>query len=369
MNRRDFARSLVGGTLGATAASIAKSGIASAHEAPAPRKKALMHVAHDQADHFTKEDFQYMQRHGVKHFEAEVAKRSEGGKWDFDEMRRMRDLADKNDMILEMVPFRAEKRPWEILNIMLGKSPERDREIEIINENIVKASKVGIPAMRYHWKLFYRYRNGTFVGPGSSVFTTWKLEENWRDLPMTDAGRITMDEYWERMTYCLERILPVAEEYKVRIACHPPDPPLPLGYRGMDHWNYDMFKGLKKYASLVDSPNFGFLLCIGTVAEGLKDPGGDEILDIVRYFGERKKIFWVHLRNIRGGRDHFREAYPDDGDIDFYKVMKVLKEVEYQYGILPDHMPTHPDDPGSNQAFAYGFGYIKAMIQAVNFEA
>ena len=132
-----------------------------------------------------------------------------------------------------------------------------------------------------------------------------------------------------------------------------------------------MFEGLKQYEAIANSPNFGFLLCIGTVGEGLVDSGGQELLDIVRYFGERKKIFTVHLRNIRGARDDFTEWYPDSGDMDFYEVMKTLREVQYPHAILPDHVPSipdHPDDPRRKQAFAYGFGYVKAMIQAVNSE-
>jgi hypothetical protein len=31
-------------------------------------------------------------------------------------------------------------------------------------------------------------------------------------------------------------------------------------------------------------------------------------------------------------------------------------------------MPTHPDDPGKLQAFAFGNGYIRALIDAVNSE-
>ena len=38
------------------------------------------------------------------------------------------------------------------------------------------------------------------------------------------------------------------------------------------------------------------------------------------------------------------------------------------YMIMPDHMPIHSDDPEDRQAFAFGFGYIKALIQAVNSE-
>ena len=37
-------------------------------------------------------------------------------------------------------------------------------------------------------------------------------------------ARSTRRLYWERITYFLERVVPVAEEYKVRIGCHPQDP-------------------------------------------------------------------------------------------------------------------------------------------------
>ncbi len=28
--------------------------------------------------------------------------------------------------------------------------------------------------------------------------------------------------------------------------------------------------------------------------------------------------------------------------------------------VMPDHMPHHDDDPRQDQAFAFGYGYIKA---------
>jgi len=31
-------------------------------------------------------------------------------------------------------------------------------------------------------------------------------------------------------------------------------------------------------------------------------------------------------------------------------------------------MPTHSEDPGRLQAYAFGYGYIKALIHAVNSE-
>jgi len=87
---------------------------------------------------------------------------------------------------------------------------------------------------------------------------------------------------------------------------------------------------------------------------------------VIRYFGQRKKIFNVHFRNIRGGRDHFEETFPDEGDVDFVKAIKVYKEIGYPYMLMPDHVPKSAADPDSLQSFAFCYGYIRALIQSVN---
>ena len=96
----------------------------------------------------------------------------------------------------------------------------------------------------------------------------------------------------------------------------------------------------------------------------LQDPAR-EIHDVIRSLGSNKKIFNIHFRNIRGRRDDFQEVYPDEGDMDMLQVARTLYDVDYPYMLMPDHMPVHPDDPGGRQAFAFGFGYIKALLQAV----
>ena len=90
-----------------------------------------------------------------------------------------------------------------------------------------------------------------------------------------------------------------------------------------------------------------------------------EIHDVIRYFGTRGKIFNIHFRNIRGHRDDFQEVFPDEGDMHMPDVMRTLKQVGYSYMVMPDHMPRHEDDPRQDQAFAFGYGYIKALIQSV----
>src|SRR5260370_16555887 len=74
------------------------------------------------------------------------------------------------------------------------------------------------------------------------------------------------------------------------------------------------------------------------------------------------------MRNIRGHLYDFAEVYPDEGEMDFLKIMRILRDVQFSGSICPDHMPSHPDDPGKLQAYAFGYGYIKALIHAVNSE-
>ena len=64
---------------------------------------------------------------------------------------------------------------------------------------------------------------------------------------LTDAGRVTAEMHWERIEYLLERIIPVAEEFKVRMGNSQEDPPTPPGYRGVDKVLND-FEGMKRFS-------------------------------------------------------------------------------------------------------------------------
>ena len=130
-----------------------------------------------------------------------------------------------------------------------------------------------------------------------------------------------------------------------------------------------------EFSELVDSPYHGFNFCCGVAAEGLEDPG-KELPPIVEYFSQRKKIFNVHFRNIRGLLNDFVEVWPDEGDVDMHELAQIFHRTDYPYMLMPDHAPLHPDDMAPEgvsgrvrQGWAFQFGYIKALIQAVNKEA
>jgi mannonate dehydratase len=367
MRRREFGGKLFGGAIAAGVAGSLSPGIGSAQTPLVPRKNTLMRVGGDYHSVAgpgiaSKENLEYNLRYGVKHLTAQAPRRSQDGGWDLDELKRMRDECDKYGVTLEAIRMDADY-------ITLRKGPERDRRLDNILGNIQKASQVGVKLISYHWTVIPIRRNRQTQGRGKVAYEGFKLEDNWKDLPLGKSGTVSSDDYWERIGYFLEKAIPAAKQYDVRMACHPYDPPgLPFGYQGADNWDSpSVFEAIKRYESIIDSPYNGFQLCLGTTAEGLKNPSA-EILPIVRYLGDRGKIHQIHMRNIHGGLGNFEEVYPDEGDVDFFKVMRILRDVQFPRSILPDHMPRHPDDPRSLQSFAFGYGYIRALIQAVNSE-
>ena len=112
------------------------------------------------------------------------------------------------------------------------------------------------------------------------------------------------------------------------------------------------FEGLKRFIEISPSPYHGLNFCQGTVCESLENPG-TEIFDIIRYFGERDKIFNVHFRNIKGNFCDFYETFPDEGDIDFLEAIKIYKEVGYEYMLMPDHVPQIAGPEPQLVAFAF----------------
>src|ERR1700677_112225 len=302
----------------------------------------------------------YLARYGVRNV-CGYPEFSEGKIYaTVEELSRMKDLAAKNGIEVDCVGptvltssyIDNEKHPA----IMLAQSPERDRDIESIQTLIKNCAQVGLPSIKYNMSLLGVMRTGRTPGRGDASYSQWRLADAHPKTPLTIAGHVDADMFWERITYFLDRVIPVANEYKVRMACHPQDPGVPPeGYQGVDRV-LGTVDGLKKFITIQESEYHGLNFCQGTVSEMLADPG-KEIFDVIRYFGSRDKIFNVHFRNIRGHRNDFVETFPDEGDVDFVKAIQTYKEVGYKYMIMPDHVPQAPTDPRGLQSFAFCYGY------------
>jgi mannonate dehydratase len=248
-------------------------------------------------------------------------------KWSVESLLKLRDRVESFGIRLDMLPLPMSSHPIaqaEHPAILLGKAPERDREIDDICRMIRNTARAGIPALKYNLTLIGVVRTDPTVA---------------------------------------------AEEHKVRLCCHPQDPGMPpgKGYRGVETV-LGSVAGLKRFVSIRESAYHGLNFCQGTVSEMLEDPRR-EIGDVIRYFGERGKIFNVHFRNIQGHFLDFRETFIDDGDVDMLAALRVYRDVGFDGMMMPDHVPTIAGDEGGRQAFAFTFGYIRALIKALEAES
>ena len=365
MNRRQFLVS--SGAAGVLASTGIAPTPASAETTAQPERMKLG----DQTQPTNDTHLKYLARYGVRNICGYPQIEGDRLYATVDELKRMVDLAAKYGIsvdctappFLESSYIDREKHPA----IMLAQSPERDRDIEQLQTFIRNCAQAGVPSIKYNMSILGVLRTGRVQGRGDALYHQWKLAEAHPETPLTKAGVVDADAFWERITYFLDRVIPVANEYKIRMACHPQDPGVPPeGYQGVNRV-LGTIDGLKKFVSIHESPYHGLNFCQGTISEDLQNPA-TEIFDVIRWFGTRKKIFNVHFRNIRGHRDDFEEVFPDEGEIDFVRAIRVYREIGYEYMLMPDHVPLAERDPGSLQSFAFCYGYIRGLIQSLSAE-
>ena len=306
---------------------------------------------------------------GVTHICSSLPSAKFDESWSVEGLTRLREHVESFGIQLESVPLPMSSNyitKSESPHIMLGKSPERDREIDNVCKMIENCSRAGIAAVKYNLTILGVVRTEPTRGRGGCRYSTFVYQQAKQDPPLTEAGPVSSGEMWERITYFLRRVVPVAEQNKVKLACHPHDPGMPEkeGFRGV-HRVLGSVDGLKRFIAINPSPYHGLNFCQGTVSEMLQNPA-EELFDVIRYFGTRKKIFNVHFRNIHGKFLNFQETFPDAGDVDMLRAIRVYKEVGYDGMLMPDHVPVIEGDAGGRQAFAFAFGYIRGLMQAAD---
>mgnify|MGYP001294818258 CR=1 FL=1 len=308
-------------------------------------------------------DYQVWAQLGVGHICANPAGNQHD--WTLETLERYREKVESFGLVLDMMDLPLSSRPIEESrspDILLA-GPDRDRQIDSICNLIRNSARAGIPALKYNMNIIGIPRSESEAGRGGARNSTFRWAKMDQDAPSGLAGVLDPDTNWERIDYFLARVVPVAAEYKVRLACHPHDPYTPPGYKGVTRV-LGTVEGLKRFVQLHENPNHGLNFCQGTVGEMLDDPGA-EIVDVIRWFGERGKLFNVHFRNIKGRKLDFMEVFPEEGSMDMWQSIQAYKEVGYPYMLMPDHVPHIAGRDPQGVAFAFVYGYITAMLQAL----
>jgi mannonate dehydratase len=309
------------------------------------------------------DDYRVFAQLGVKHISADPPGLPKD--WTLEYLERHREKVESFGLVLDMIQLPLPSQPIEKSSYpdVLLAGPDRNRQIDAVCAMIENCAKVGVPAAKYNLNLIGIPRTEMELGRGGSRNEAFRWDKTDQQAAPGLAGVLSENENWERIDYFLERVVPVAESNRVRLACHPHDPYTPSGYKGVTRV-LGTVEGLKKFVLMRENPYHGLNFCQGSVGEMLDNPR-EEIDDIIRWFGTRGKLFNVHYRNIRGGKLSFMETFPDEGDMDMVRSLKVYKEVGYKYMVMPDHVPTISGQDPQGTAFAFCYGYIAALIQAL----
>src|SRR5262249_37350750 len=144
MNRRCF----LSATLAGPPAFNALARQAVAESAGNVQKKVLMKAGHQGRS--SDDDLRVLAALGVTHICSALPSRPFDRNWSLDGLLRLRERVERFGIQLDMVPLPLSSSPIgraENPHIMLGKSPERDREMDHICRMIRNVAKAGIPAV------------------------------------------------------------------------------------------------------------------------------------------------------------------------------------------------------------------------------
>lgn len=278
--------------------------------------------------------------------------------WDYMPLLRMKQRYENAGFKLAVI----ESRP-PLENAKRG-LPGGEEEIDVVCTLIENMGRLGIPVWCYEWMCSMNWMRTSTTTPsrGGSLVTSYdhSLMVN---APVVDGGEISEEKLWETLQHFLDRVLPVAEKWKVKLSMHPDDPPLsPIRGVGRIMRSVDNFQRLMDYSA---SPMNSITLCQGNFTLMT-----DDLPSVIRKFGNAGKISFVHFRDVKGTPEKFEETWHDAGKTNMLACMQAYKDIGFEGVLRPDHVPTVEGDSNENAGYSqfgrlYAIGYIRGLQQAV----
>jgi mannonate dehydratase len=279
--------------------------------------------------------------------------------WDYEAVLAVKNAWDKAGLKLEVI----EGPPSLSEKTKLGLEG-RDEEISNFITFMKSLSKAGVDTVCYNWMPVISWARTTTDRPGrgGALVTAFDYEDI-KDLSPTKYGEVSKESLWKNLEYFLKAVVPEAEKYKIKLAMHPDDPQVD-SIRGISRimTTADAFR---RMAAICPSPYNGITMCQGNFSLM-----GEDIPTLVKEFGAKNLIHFVHFRNVRGGKMNFVETFHDEGQIDMYAAMKAYIGIGFRGPLRPDHVPTMAGDSNDHPGYSalgslYAAGYIRGLIEAI----
>ena len=241
----------------------------------------------------------------------------------------------------------------------------RDEEIKNTNAAIEALSKAGVNMICYNFMAGLGWYRTSHEIPerGGALTSEFSLEDSEKQ-GLTEYGEVSEDKMWDNITYFLERVIPVAEKFNVKMALHPDDPPIsPL--RGIARICTSA-ENYRRIMNIVPSPVNGITFCQANFRAM-----GENIYELAREFCEQGKVFFVHFRDIEGTGSRFHETFHDNGPTDMARMLEIYHRSGYTGPIRPDHAPTLAGESKESRGYGmsgkiFAFGYMIGLMDAMN---
>ena len=219
---------------------------------------------------------------GVQQYLRQMPSAKLDEKWSVEALTKHRERVESYGISLDMMPITMTSASIDRARmpaIMLGQSPERDRNIEDICTQIRNCAKAGFP-VKYNFTILGIPRSGRVKGRPVDVQRI-----------RAGQGREQRQAEHRRQRQCrrllgAHRLIPRARRAGCR-GVQGEDGLPSAGSRGAEglprHRRSTLATpaGLKRFVSIKESPYHGLNFCQGTVSEQLEKPG-EQIYDVIR---------------------------------------------------------------------------------------
>jgi mannonate dehydratase len=289
--------------------------------------------------------------------------------WSYDELRDLKKMVNEAGLELEAIE---NFLPVFWSDVLLD-GPRKTAQMEDLKQIIRDCGRVGIPVFGYNFSLagVWGREHGPWARGEAETVAYLNPDQPpiplgmvWNQVvdPAAPAGvlaPVSQQQLWERYTYFMNEIMPVAEEAGVIMALHPDDPPLPT-LRGTARLVYqpriyqqifDMFPSQQNQAEF----------CLGTLSEMTE---GD-MLETVDTYTAMQKVAYIHFRNVRGKVPNYYEVFIDEGDTDMIAILRILHKNGYAGVLIPDHTPSMTCPAPWHAGMAFALGYMRAAIRMI----
>ena len=218
-------------------------------------------------------------------------------------------------------------------------SPDREQYIDNYIETLKHLGEEDIHLVCYNFMPVFDWTRTELarVRPdGSTVLaykqSGWEPERMAKVKELFDAYRDVDDEkLFANLKYFLERIMPVCNEYDIKMAIHPDDPAWSVF--GLPRIIINK-ENILRMMKMVDDPHNGVTFCSGSYGTNLEN----DLPDMIRSL--KGRIHFAHVRNLKfNSPTDFEEAahLSSDGTFDMYEIMKALYDIGFDGPIRPDH--------------------------------